>query len=224
MFGSIMPEPLATIVITALPVAQEIAFGCVSVVIMPSAPTSGSLCRSPAMPTRPRSIFSMGKGTPITPVELMRISSSGTPRALPAAAAIRSALRMPSAPVPTLLTLLFTTMPRSRPARMRSRPMITGAPAMRLRVNTAAAAAGAWLKNTVRSLPVSLSPQLRDAHTKPRGKRGVSSNAISMDLELVSSRVRPSVPPRKFLGIRGPLHPAWPRGYGGSLRSRSSSK
>jgi hypothetical protein len=60
MFGSIMPEPLATQVIVAEPTEIDSALGCVSVVMIPSAPTMGSPCNSVDIPTTPASIFSIG--------------------------------------------------------------------------------------------------------------------------------------------------------------------
>ncbi len=77
MFGSIMPEPFATQVIVALPTVAESALGCVSVVMIPSAPTSGSSCRSTDIPRMPRSMRSIGSSTPMTPVELTS-TRSGT--------------------------------------------------------------------------------------------------------------------------------------------------
>ncbi len=128
MFGSIMPEPFATQVIVALPTRADNALGCVSVVMMPSAPTIGSSCNSLAIPTMPRSILSIGNGTPITPVELTRMRSAVVSNSRAAAVAMRRAFSTPAAPVATLLTLLFAMMPRRRPARMVSRPRMTGAP------------------------------------------------------------------------------------------------
>ena len=73
MFGSIIPDPFATQVIVASPTLADSALGWVSVVMIPSAPTSGSDCSSAAIPTTPASIFSIGSGTPMTPVELTRM-------------------------------------------------------------------------------------------------------------------------------------------------------
>ena len=128
MFGSIMPEPLATHVMVASPTLEDSAFAYVSVVMIPSAPTSGSSWRSVAMPTMPTSIFSMGSVTPITPVELTSILSAVVPSSAAAAAAMRRACSTPAAPVATLLTLLLTTTPRSTPPLIVSRPSTTGAP------------------------------------------------------------------------------------------------
>ena len=128
MFGSTIPLPFATHVIVALPTDADSALGYVSVVMIPSAPTIGSSCKSAVMPAMPRSIFSIGNGTPITPVELTSTRSAVVPSSCAAAAAMRRALAMPGAPVATLLTLLLATIARSRPLLIVSRPRITGAP------------------------------------------------------------------------------------------------
>ena len=128
MFGSIIPDPLATQVIVAVPTDADSAFGCVSVVMMPSAPTIGLSCSSAAMPTTPASIFSIGSGTPITPVELTNIRSGDDPSSAAAATAIRRACSTPRVPVATLLTLLFAMTARSTPPLIVSRPSTMGAP------------------------------------------------------------------------------------------------
>ena len=115
MFGSIIPEPFATHVIVASPTLVDSAFGCVSVVMIPSAPTSGSSCMSSRMPWMPRSIVSIGSCTPMTPVELTRTLPGSVPSSVAAAAAIRRAFSMPRSPVATLLHLLFATIARSVP-------------------------------------------------------------------------------------------------------------
>ena len=103
--------------------------GCVSVVMIPSAPTIGSACSvRRETPTRPRSIFSIGSCTPITPVELTSTRSAVEPISFAAAAAMRRAFSSPRAPVATLLHLLFATIARSAPPRIVSRPSVTGAP------------------------------------------------------------------------------------------------
>ena len=79
MFGSIMPEPLATQVIVASPTRSDSALGCVSVVMMPSAPTIGSPAGRARHPATPRSMISIGSGTPITPVELTSTLSGVVP-------------------------------------------------------------------------------------------------------------------------------------------------
>ena len=177
--GSIIPDPLAIHVIVAAPIDVESAFGWLSVVMIARAPISGSPDSSVAIPRRPASIFSIGSGTPITPVELTRTRSAVVPHSAAAAAAMRRAFATPAAPVATLLTLLFTTMARSRPALMVSRPSMTGAPGNWFRVKSAAAAASRSLTKSARSLSAGLSPQLRLAQRKPCGNRGVSWNSIS---------------------------------------------
>ena len=154
--------------------ACDSALGCVSVVMMPSAPIIGSPCSSVAIPTTPASIFSIGNGTPITPVELTKTWLAVVPSSAAAAAAIRRAFSTPRRPVATLLTLLFAMIARSTPPRMVSRPRITGAPGKWLRVNTAAAVASTSLANRVRSRADGLRPTLRLAQRKPRGKTGTA--------------------------------------------------
>jgi hypothetical protein len=84
---------------------------------------------------------------------------------------MRRAFSTPRAPVATLLTLLLATIARSRPPLMVSRPRMIGAPGKWLRVKTAAAFASTSLAKSVRSLACGLSPTLRLAQVKPRGKR-----------------------------------------------------
>ena len=174
MFGSIIPDPFATHVIVASPTEAESALGCVSVVMMPSAPTIGSSCRSAVMPTTPDSIFSIGSCTPITPVELTSTRLGSVPSSVAAATAIRRACSTPRNPVATLLTLLLAMIARSTPPLIVSRPRMIGAPGKWLRVNTAAAAASTSLANSVRSRADGLRPTFRLAQRKPRGKTGVA--------------------------------------------------
>ena len=169
MLGSIIPEPLATHVMVALPSDADSALGCVSVVMIPSAPTSGSPCRSPAMPRTPVSIFSTGNCTPMTPVELTSTLPASVPSSFAAAAAMRRAFSTPRSPVATLLTLLLAMIARSTPPLMVSRPRVMGAPGNWLRVKTAAAAASTSLAKSVRSRASGLRPTLRLAQRKPRG-------------------------------------------------------
>src|SRR5579862_2000496 len=182
MLGSIIPEPFATQVIVAAPTRVEIALGCVSVVMMPSAPAIGSGPSAAAMPSRPRSMMSMGSCTPITPVELTSTRSAVVPTSAAAAAAIRRAFSSPRAPVATLLHLLFATIARRRPPLIVSRPSVMGAPGKRFRVNTAAAAASASLTKIARSFAVGLRPQLTLAQRNPRGSTGGASNSITSSL------------------------------------------
>ena len=136
----------------------------------------------------PRSICSIGSGTPMTPVELTSTRSGVVSSSRAAAAAMRRAFCNPTSPVATLLTLLFATMARSRPPLIVSRPRITGAPGNRLRVNTAAAAASTSLANSDRSFPSGLRPILRLAQRKPPGKRGRSWNSGAPPISRSRSR------------------------------------
>ena len=93
---------------------------------------------------------------------------------------MRRALSIPSAPVPTLLTPLFTTTAWSRPAWINSRPTTTGAPGTRLLVKTPAAAPGISEAKRERSRADGLMPQWTEAQRKPAGSRGSSSNGRSV--------------------------------------------
>jgi hypothetical protein len=128
MSGAIIPEPLATQVMVASPTRSERALGWVSVVMIPSAPMIGSSPRPADIPCTPRSMISIGRRTPITPVELTSTLSGVQPISAAAAAAMRRAFSSPCSPVATLLTLLLAKIARSRPPRIVSRPSSTGAP------------------------------------------------------------------------------------------------
>ena len=114
----------------------------------------------------------------MTPVELISTSSARTPSSAEAAIPIRLALRIPVSPVPTLLTLLLTTIALNRPLAISSRPTITGAPGKRFRVNTAAAAAGTLETNTERSRAAGFNPQFLLAQLNPFGKIGRAWNSM----------------------------------------------
>jgi hypothetical protein len=79
-----------------------------------------------------------------------------------------------------LLTLLFTKIARSTPARITSRPRTTGAPGNWLSVKIAAADASTSDTNSDRSRPLFLMPQLRLAQRKPVGNTGSSSNICAI--------------------------------------------
>ena len=179
MFGSIIPAPLATHVIVAGPTRTDSALGWVSVVMMPIAPGMGSAPSSAAIPRMPLSIFSIGSGTPMTPVELTSTLPASVPASAAAAAAMRRANCTPASPVATLLTLLLTTTARSTPPLIVSRPRITGAPGNWLRVNSAAAAQSTSLTKSARSLASGLRPTLRLAQRNPRGRTGVASKFMA---------------------------------------------
>ena len=78
MFGSIMPDPLATPSRLACPDRAFLHFGWVSVVMMALAKdstASAEFSRFVAMDRVPSRILSIGKGRPITPVEAGRTNS-----------------------------------------------------------------------------------------------------------------------------------------------------
>src|SRR3954464_6704025 len=147
--------------------------------MIPSAPAMGSTTSSLDIPTTPFSIVSMGRRTPITPVDDTSTLSAVEPISAAAAAAMRRAFSRPTAPVATLLTLLLAKIARRVPPLIVSRPRRTGAPGNLLRVNTAAAAASTSLTNSARSFAVGLRPMLRLAQRNPRGKTGRSWNGMA---------------------------------------------
>ncbi len=98
MLGWIIPAPLAIPPIrTGRPSSSNstaVDFGRVSVVMMASAaasPPSGP--RAATASAMPSSIFSMGSGSPMTPVEHTRIEDPERPSASAARSAIRRASR-----------------------------------------------------------------------------------------------------------------------------------
>ena len=176
MFGSIIPEPLATQVIVArdprhgrgqrlgVRVRRHDPFGADERV--------GDEILRHADDARLDRLDR--QRTPMTPVELTRTRDASVPTSFAAAAAIRRADSTPSGPVATLLYLLFATIARSTPPRIVSRPSMTGAPGNWFRVKTAAAVASTSLTKSARSFAAGLRPQFRLAHRNPRGKTAVA--------------------------------------------------
>ena len=122
----------------------------------------------------PPRILSIGRPTPITPVDATSTCSTGQPTSRAVSAAISRATRSPSSPVQALAQPLLTTIARAvPPERARcSRETTTGAAIARLVVKTAAACAGASETSSARSrLPLALMPALTPAARKPRGGR-----------------------------------------------------
>src|SRR3989441_38682 len=130
----------------------------------------GRRCR--AITGSARRIFSTGNGTPMTPVEQTKTSSTGQPRRLAASVTVRSAAASPAAPVAQLAFPAFTTTALIFPfeARRCSLEIRTGAATTRFCVKTAAAEAGTSLEKTARSsAPVFFKPQAVAAKRNPRG-------------------------------------------------------
>ncbi len=149
-------------------VRSEAHFGVRSVVRIARAAfgrPSGRSARAAA--TMPASIFSIGSGCPITPVEATSTSSDLQPTLRAASAVIARASRIPRAPIATFEQPEFATIARATPRRTRSRESATGAPTTVERVNTPAACAGPSLTISARSGPRALMPQRTPAERKP---------------------------------------------------------
>ena len=175
MFGWIMPEPFAMPPtrkrcggppdgVSSTSTAQVLRQ--VSVVRIASASSWHGEVRAPAAASIPRSTFSMGSGTPITPVETAR---AGPPACCSTSSAMRRASARPLAPVMALAFPEFTHRVRSSARRRRvSRPRSTQAAGTSLRVNTAAAGRGPSAWNRARSgAPLSLTPLRTPAPRQP---------------------------------------------------------
>ena len=122
IFGWIMPAPLQMPVITTGPAdvdtVVDVALGWVSVVMMACA--ASSQWSSPKLATafgKALIIFSIGKGSKITPVEKGRICSGLSWRSFANAAQVSSACFIPDSPVPALALPVFTTRARISPLR-----------------------------------------------------------------------------------------------------------
>ena len=90
----------------------------------------------------PRSIFSIGRWTPITPVEATTTSRGESPSLAAASSVMRSASARPRSAVQALALPALTTTAWQRPERSRSSDSLTGAARTLLRVKTPAAVAG----------------------------------------------------------------------------------
>ena len=176
MFGAIMAAPLATAPTVARAPSRStptaVCLATVSVVIIASAASTPPFSDSSST-TRgiPSSIRSIGRGTPMRPVEQTSTSDVGRPRRCAAASHMRTASARPLAPLQTLAMPLLMMTARARPSARCSRQTGIGAPWTRLVVYTAAPLAG--LSDSVRDrslLPEGLMPQVTPAARKPRGE------------------------------------------------------
>ena len=121
MSGRIIPEPLTmAVAVTRCPSMSNVAetpLGAVSVVMMARAARGQPLStRDAAAAVMPAAIRSIGRNSPMTPVENGRISSGRQPTASAAMAQVASASRMPTAPVAAFALPLLTSSPRARPS------------------------------------------------------------------------------------------------------------
>src|SRR3990170_6303405 len=163
--GYIIPEPFAIppILIDSLPYLYSTAatFETISVVIIASAASIPPVLLN--FLTRagiPFLIFSIGRESPITPVDATRIFSGDIPRVLAVRSTISSACLYPVLPIHAFALPLFTITPLAFPFLIYFWLNITGAAFTRFSVNTPAAQASTSEKIRARSfLPVFLMPQ-----------------------------------------------------------------
>ena len=120
IFGLIIPEPLAIPpTVTSLPATSIVTatfLGYVSVVIIASAAVSPQAFVSPISGntfSTPESILSIGRFTPITPVEQTNTFSASTPISSPNLPAVALASSIPCCPVQAFALPLFTTTPET---------------------------------------------------------------------------------------------------------------
>jgi hypothetical protein len=145
MFGASMAAPFA-IPPTVKPAPRTSAsLRCVSVVrIASAASASPSGRRAAASAGTPRSMTSIGRGMPMSPVEQTSTSVASPPIWAATAAHMRSAFAWPSAPVAAFAFPLLRMTAAARPpvASRCARVTRTGAAVILFAVNTAAAGTG----------------------------------------------------------------------------------
>ena len=172
--GAIIPAPLAIPASRTEPpkvsTLAEASFGTVSVVMIASAalPSPFSERVSTACWT-PDSMGPIGRGTPMTPVELTRTSSGRIPRRSAAYCAVLRAFWRPCSPVHAFAFLLFTTIARACPSRRCSRLTCNGAACTRFVVKVPPALAARSETMIARSLPSGFRPQATPDARKPIG-------------------------------------------------------
>mmetsp|Transcript_5518 Transcript_5518/g.22891 ORF Transcript_5518/g.22891 Transcript_5518/m.22891 type:complete len:401 (-) Transcript_5518:240-1442(-) len=221
--GSIMPAPLATPTTDAplRPTGAAATLGYRSVVIIADATSSGPHVEaaSSSLPAssaaKASTMASAGRRQPMTPVEDGRKAPSAaglrSPRSTAhraAASATRVASASPAAPVPTLLTLLLTTTPRTFGTSSsswwcsRRRPTRTGAPASAFVVKTPAteavgassnAMSATFMLAAVAGSSTGEKVRLRRCAPKPAG-HGIA--AIASSHEASDAALCSTAPPR----------------------------
>ena len=174
MLGWIIPEPLAMAPmrtgVSPNRTSMAMVLVLLSLVRMAwaawSEPWSDRADAAAAMPSSTRS---MGRGTPMIPVEATPKSSGARPVAWAAAWVMRRAFSLPSGANALALPLLTTTPCRWPPARCCWETEM-GAAFTRLRVKTPAAVQGVRERIRARSfLPASFTPQATPAARNPLG-------------------------------------------------------
>src|SRR5262245_15950975 len=170
--GAIMPAPLAMPPLVEPSARWKAIVATVSVVLMASAaaspPTREASATAASAPASRRSI---GRRSPISPVEQMAISPAESPSAVARRSALVWVSVKPSGPVQAFAPPELRSTARTRPPRTTCCVHSTGAAFTRLAVNTAAAARdGPSLTTTATSrAPDGLSPAATPAARNPSG-------------------------------------------------------
>ena len=177
MLGLIMPQPLAAKPSLTLPsgslTSSAPVSACLSVVRMAAAKCSAALAspppgRAPAAAAMPGSILSMGRCTPMSPVEHTATRSTGSRRWLAVSSRILAASASPCLPVQALAFPALTTTARRWAQSLVSRVSRTGAAAAALLVNVAAETAACSVSSRARSSsPRFLTPLATPAARNP---------------------------------------------------------
>ena len=187
MLGLIMPQPLAAKPSLTLPsgvlTSRAPYLACLSVVRMAVANWSEAFAPAPpgraaAAAAMPGSIFSIGRCTPISPVEHTATCSTGSRRWLAVSSRIRAASASPCLPVQALALPALTTTACRWAQSLVSRVSRTGAAAAALLVNVAAETAGCSLS----SRPRSSLPLLLDAAGDAGGEEPLRGGHAAADL------------------------------------------
>jgi hypothetical protein len=123
--------------------------------------------------------LSIGRRTPITPVEATTTSSTAQSTARAASTAISRASESPASPVPAFAQPALITIARARPSARCSREISTGAAFARLAVKMPAEAQGPSAATSARSSRPNLIPAATPAARKPSGAVMLTSAAAS---------------------------------------------
>ena len=211
MSGAIMPLPLAKPAMRTgvPPIAASAAapFGKVSVVMIASAASGqASARRWRDSSGKHLPIWSASTGTPITPVEARKTSSSAHPNRSAAALAVSAAVVSPALPVNALALPELHTITRARPPGSAARHQSTGAEVQSERVKTPATAVPGAKTASIRSFaPLRFRPQARPAScTPPTGGRSGNRSGARGDLFRVILQCTARLEPRPSRKQTGP--------------------
>ena len=174
--GASMPAPFAIPpTVTPESVVADAVLGTESVVMMAraaSASAAGPVASTPAAVVTPASRESIGRRSPMRPVEHTSTSWDERPSSSAACSAVRWLSAKPSGPVQALAPPEFSTTARARPSATACWDHRTGAALTRFAVNTAAAVSrGPSFTTRARSCaPADLMPAATPVARNPRGR------------------------------------------------------